>query len=132
LATARKDALIEARQAGQEYLFTTRSGLPFIRDAEFKVRNEGFALSRQRYTLQLSPKGLGEGRASRLYMEAQFGQREQRNKVLLNRALLNRYLLVIELLMRKSSAKLYEQIIVVSEDRIKVLNKQMAGETSMP
>ncbi|MEO7777202.1 MAG: hypothetical protein ABIY63_06700, partial [Fibrobacteria bacterium] len=74
LATARKDALIQAREAGGDYRYGTYAGLPFIRDVEVKVRNEGFALSRQRYTLQLSPRGWGEDRASRRYNEAQIGQ----------------------------------------------------------
>lgn len=128
LATARTDALIEARRTGSEYGFGSYSGLPLIRDAEFKVRNEALDLPRNRYTLQLRPRGFGEGRAATRYNAAQIGQSAQRGRVLLNRALLDRYLLIIDLLMRISTERLYLEMVLVMEDKIKVLDSRKNGE----
>jgi len=128
LATARKDALVEARQAGGDYRYGRFTGLPFIKEMEVKVRNEGLDLPRNRYTLELKPRGFGEGRASRLYNRAQIDQSGQRVRVLLNRALLERYLLTVDLLMRRSMNRIYDEMIAVAEDRIKVLDMRKYGE----
>lgn len=128
LATARKDALVRARQSGDEFKYSTYGGVPYLRDVEFKVRNEGFSLPRQRYTLQLRPRGFGENRAARLYTSAQLSHNAQRDKVLLNQALFDRYLLIVDLLMWQANDRLYQEMIAVHQDRIKVLDKRRFAE----
>src|SRR5690606_12306650 len=46
------------------------AGTPYVRDLEFRIRNEAFDLGRQRYSVQLSPKGFGEEGASRRMLGA--------------------------------------------------------------
>lgn len=128
LATARKDALVQARQGGDEFKYSSYGGVPYLRDLEFKVRNEGFSFPRQRYTLEVRPRGFGENRAARLYTSAQLKHSAQRDKVLLNQALFERYLLVVDLLMRQATDRLYQEMITVTEDRIKVLDKRRFAE----
>lgn len=124
LLTAKSDAVLQSRKAGGEFSYGKYAGLPLIRDMEIRVRNEAFDFARHRYTLRVEPRGFGEGRASRLYNENQLQHSEQRNRVLLNRALLHRYLMAVDLLMRQSTQGLYADMIVVAEDKIKVLDMQ--------
>lgn len=128
LSTALNDARLQARHAGKGYHFSSYGGLPWIRDVEFKVRNEAFSLERQRYTLELTPRGIGEGLASKNYTSAQISQSAQREKVLLNRALLDRYMMVIHLLLRTTTDSLFKELILVNEDRIKVLDSRKFAE----
>lgn len=128
LLTAKEDGVLKSRRADPEFRYGRYSGLPFVRDLEVEVRNDGFDWSGQRYTLKLEPRGFGEGRASRIYNKAQIEQSGQRSRVLLNRALMARYFLVIEYLMKKEMQRLYADMISVSEDKIKVLEKRKASE----
>lgn len=124
LLTAKSDAVLQSRQAGGEFAYGDYAGLPMIRDMEIRVRNEAFDFARQRYTLRVEPRGIGESRSSRLYNETQLKHSQQRNRVLLNRALLHRYLMTVDLLMRQDMQRLYGDMIAVAEDKIKVLDKQ--------
>jgi hypothetical protein len=128
LATSLQDARLQSRQAGDEYRFGSSGGIPWIRDIEFKIRNEAFDVARQRYTLDFLTKGFGEEAATKQYADAQIRQSSQREKVLLNRALLDRYQVVLELQLRKTADSLYSSMIAVYEDRIRVLDGRKFSE----
>lgn len=128
LLTAKEDAALMARRSDGELAFSSYPGLPLLRDAEFRIRNDALDPTNMRYSLRLEPRGFGEGRASRLYNETQLKRSRQRNRLLLNRALLGRYQMAIDLLMHRSILRLKQDMIGVSEDRIKVLDKRKATE----
>jgi hypothetical protein len=128
LLTARQDALLRARTSDRELDVGTYPGLPLIRDVEFKVRNEAFDPLLMRYTLRLEPRGLGEGRASRAYNETQLRHSRQRDRLLHHRALLERYLMAIELMENRAYRRLNAELIAVLEDRIKVLERLKSTE----
>lgn len=128
LLTSRKDVLLLARTSDRNLGFGTYSGLPIFRDVEFKVRNEAFDPLLMRYTLKLEPRGLGEGRASRAYNRTQVEHGRQRDKLLHHRALLERYLMAIELMENRAYRRLNAQLIAVHEDRIKVLESLKSTE----
>jgi hypothetical protein len=128
LRTAKADGVLKARQPDREFETGRYSGIPFIRDLELSVRNDGFDWAGQRYTLKVEPRGFGEGRASARFDDAQVRQSEKRNRLLLNRALVDRYFLVIDLLMKQEMKRLNSEMISVSLDRIKVLESRKNGE----
>lgn len=128
LATSGTDGLLLARRAEGELEFSKFPGLPLFRDLEFRVRNEALDPSHMRYTLRLEPRGLGEGPAARRYGRAEVGRARLRDKVLLNRALLARYIVAVDILMWRSIHALNLELITVLEDRIRVLDKLKATE----
>ena len=128
LLTAKEDGALKARRADGEFAFDSWPGLPLLRDVEVRIRNDALDPTNMRYSLRLEPRGFGEGRASRVYNETQVKQSRQRNRLLLNRALLERYLMAIELLKHKALLRINEEMIGVSEDRIKVLDKRKSTQ----
>jgi hypothetical protein len=128
LRTAKADGVLKARHPDREFETGRYSGIPFIRDLELRVRNDGFDWAGQRYTLRLEPRGFGEGGASARFDDAQVRRSEKRNRLLLNRALVDRYFLAIDLLMKQEMKRLNTDMISVSADRIKVLESRKNGE----
>jgi hypothetical protein len=124
LLSAKEDEVLKARSAEGELAYSTYSGLPWIRDLEFRLRNDGFDPEDMRYTLRIKPRGFGEGKASRLYNEAEVKRGRDRNRLLFNRALVDRYMFAIDCLMRRSIHALNEELLAVMEDRIKVLDSR--------
>lgn len=123
LASARTDGALLSRRAERELEFGSYPGLPLFRDLEFRVRNDALDPANLRYTLRLEPRGFGEGSAARRYGSAEVQRARQRNKVLMNRALLERYLVAVDILMWRSIHALNLEHIAVLEDRIRVLDK---------
>ncbi len=128
LLSARTDALLLSRKPEGELEFGTYSGLPLIRDLEFRMRNEALDPQNIRYTLRLEPRGLGEGRAARRYGKAEAELSRLREKVLLNQALLMRYLVATDILMWRSIHALNLELFTVLEDHIRVLEKLKVTE----
>jgi hypothetical protein len=124
LLSAKEDDVLKARRAEGELAYSTYSGLPLIRDLEFRLQNGGFDPEDIKYTLRIKPRGFGEGSASRQYNEAEVKRGRDRNRLLFNRALVDRYMLAIDCLMRRSIHALDEELLVVTEDRIKVLDSR--------
>jgi hypothetical protein len=124
LITAKADGTLMARRSEGELVFGSYSGLPFLRDMEFRVRNDAFNPNYMRYTLRLDPRSFGEGQASSHYGEAEIKRNRQRNQLLFNRALVERYLLTVDCLKWNKILILNSQLFGVLEDRIKVLDKR--------
>lgn len=127
LQTATADAVLKSRGADGDLTYSAYSGLPWLKDLEFRVRNDALNLDYMRYTLKLEPRGFGEGRAASRYSAAEVKHSRQRDRLLLNRALVDRYLIAVECLMRRAIHSLDLEMFAVLEDRIKVLEKSKDG-----
>lgn len=127
LLTAKEDGVLKARSADGELDFSSYGGLPWLRDLEFRVRNDALNPDYMRYTLKLEPRGFGEGRAADRYNEAEVKRSRLRDRLLLNRALMERYMVAVECLLRKAIHDLNVEMFAVLEDRIKVLVKTKDG-----
>ncbi len=128
LITARRDAMVEARKGGAGPASGTYMGLPFIKDMEVRVRNEAWDPGYMRYTLRLKPRGIGEGGAARALNRAEIERSRQRDLLLLDRAVLTRYLLAVDCLMYTALHRNNEELITVLEDKIRVLEKLKSTE----
>lgn len=126
--TAREDAVLQARKGGPGPASGSYTGLPLLRDMDFRIRNDALDPDNMRYTLRLEPRGLGEGRAARLYNATEVRRSKDRDKLLFNRALLDRYLIAVDCLMWASLHRLNGELIAVLEDRIRVLEKMKDTE----
>jgi hypothetical protein len=128
LLTAKEDGSLKARHADKELAFKSYPGLPLLRDMEFRVRNDALDPANMRYSLRVEPRAFGEGSASRRHNEVGVARSRKRSLLLLNRALLDRYLLAIDNMMLKAVHRVNEEMIGVSEDRIRVLEKMKSTE----
>ncbi len=100
------------------------AGIPYLRDAEIRVRNEGFDVGRQRYSLQLSPKGFGEEGATRRLRSALSARHAASLEATRDARLRERHLLVVDLLAARALDDLYAELSRVEEERIRVLERQ--------
>ena len=123
LATAQTDLTVTAQKGKTDILKHAWSGLPFIRDIELRVRNDAWVQEYMRYQFRISPKGWGEERASRKLFSAQKKLSEQDIQLKFHDALLDRYTAVVEFIASQVLNQLYKELILVLEDRIKVLEK---------
>ena len=128
LLSAREDAVLMARNSGPSPATGSYTGLPFLRDMEFRLRNDALDPANLRYTLRVEPRGFGEGRASRLYNEAEVRRSRYRDRLLLNRAMLDRYLLAVDCLMWASFHRINVEHMAVLVDRIRVLERLKTTE----
>lgn len=128
LRSAREDAVLMARKGGGELAFSSWSGLPLVRDLEFRVRNDAFNPDNMRYTVRVEPRGFGEDGAARRFNEAEVRRSRHRDRLLLNRALVDRYMLAIDWLAAGTLHDLNAELFVVLRDRIKVLDSRKTTE----
>jgi hypothetical protein len=124
LSTAKKDYTVTAQHSKTEALKSFPYRLPFIDDVEFRVRNTAFESPKMRYSVRVQPKGFGETRAADALFKSQVSLTDQENQLLLNSALLFRYMMAIDLLERQTLLRRYSELTLVYEDRIKVLAKK--------
>jgi hypothetical protein len=123
IATAQTDYTVTTQQGKTNILKNASSGLPFIQDVELRLRNDAFWQEYMRYSIRVSPKGWGEEGASRRLFTSEKKLSEQEIQVRFHDALLLRYTAILEFLASQVMNQLYKELIVVLEDRIKVLEK---------
>lgn len=123
LLTAQKDYAVVAQQGNASVLKSSSFSLPLLNDIQFDIRNRAYQFDKQRYTLQVEPRGFGETRASKNYYTSQVGLAEKEIQLCLNDALKLRYTYIIDLLERQAMQRAYGEMTAVYEDRIKVLEK---------
>lgn len=126
LATARADAAMQARNGDGTLEFTAWPGIPFLRDAEIRLRNDALDPDNLRYTLRLDPLGFGEWSAARRANRAEVTRSQLRDRLLLNRALVDRYTLAVDYRMGIEVRGLNAELFEVLRDRITVLDKRKA------
>jgi hypothetical protein len=122
LSGAEKDEMLAAHR--RQLRVGGYAGTPYVRDLEFKIRNEAFDVGRQRYTVQVSPKGLGEEGASRRALGTLSDRNEGTYESLRNRALKDRYGIVLDHVTGSSLAALYDGLAALEDERIRVLERQ--------
>jgi hypothetical protein len=126
LASARAEASLQARKGDRALEFAEWPGLPFVRDLEFRLRNDALNPSYLRYTLRLDPLGYGEWPAARRANRAEVARSRLRDHLLLNRALADRYVLAVDWRMGLEVRGLNAELLAVLRDRITVLDKRKA------
>lgn len=100
------------------------TGIPYIQDVEFQIRNEAFDVRRQRYTVQVSPKAPGEEGASRDLLKRLSDRNRGTFELLRNEALKSRYGIVLNAMEGSALARLYEGLAKLENERIRVLERQ--------
>lgn len=108
------------RQAGVQGF----TGVPYVQDVEFQIRNESFDLKRQRYTVQVSPKGFGEESASRALLGTLAARSRGTVELLRNDAFKTRYGIVLDLVEGTTLAEVYDRMASLENERIRVLERQ--------
>lgn len=126
LATAHREASLLARKGEPGLEFTAWPGLPYLRDVEFRLRNDALDPSNFRYTLRLDPLGYGEWSAARRANDAEVYRSRLRDRLLLNRALADRYVLAVDYRMGLELRGLNAELFAVLRDRITVMDKRKA------
>lgn len=110
-----------------DYLEGSSANMPVVDDIEARIRNRAFEFDKQRYTLRVEPRGLGETRASKDYYKATIKHQKQKKDVLEHELLTDRYTFIIELLNYQAMHRLHNELTTIYEDRIKVLQNQVEG-----
>ncbi len=100
------------------------AGTPYVRDVEFQIRNEAFDFRRQRYTVQVAPKGFGEEGASRALLGTFSGRNRGTLDLLRNDAVRMRYDIVLDVMEGSTLAALYDHLAALENERIRVLERQ--------
>jgi hypothetical protein len=126
LATARGEAALQARGGDGDLEFSDWPGLPYLRDVEFRLRNDAFDPAHYRYTVRLDPLGYGEWSSARRANQAEVARSRLRDRLLLNRALADRYQLAVDYRLGQSIRTLNAELFAVIRDRITVLDKRKA------
>ncbi len=127
LATAEKDVSVGAQKEKVEFLEGSSKNMPVIDDIEVRIRNEAYQFDEQRYSLRVEPRGIGETKAGRDLYRTRTGYNRQRKELLITRALKDRYSLVVELLAKECMLQLQKELVVLYEDKLKVL-EQKSGD----
>jgi len=123
IASAQTDYAVGAQQKKCDILKNASSGVPFVRSLEVRGKNDAFWEENIRYSFRVSPKGWGEEGAQRRLFITEKKMTEQEIRLQLHEALLMRYAAIVEFFENQVTNQLYKELIVVLEDRIKVLEK---------
>jgi hypothetical protein len=131
LLTVQKDYDLDAHNKKIEYLSRNNVAIPFLDDIEFKIKNVApFSnttdfFDRYRYSIRLSPNGIGQTFAGNALHRKNLQLAIHKRDMKLNGLLKNRYSLIIDYLAKSSQAVRYSELILVYEDRIKILDAKV-------
>jgi hypothetical protein len=123
ILTAYEDPVVKSQDDKNAAVKKSYPGIPGIDDIEFEIRNTGFNDVDFRYTIKVSPRGFQETKTGNLYNEALIENKKAKRQYLLNLAIYNRYLTIIDLLEQKALKALYKDLLTLYDDRIKVMEK---------
>lgn len=127
LLSVQEDSSLAIQNEINSFLERSSPTIPIIDDIEFRIRNQAYRFDAQRYSLRLSPRGLGESIANKNVRNADVSYNKQRKKVLTSKLLFNRYYLIIELLYHQTIINYYKDLTVLYEDKISVLKKLVSS-----
>lgn len=138
LSSAGVDSIVLAQQKHAPLVRDNSFSMPFIDDAEIRLRKGDYFVFDEdrsavdeifglRYSLRLEPRGIGETKSIRNYHRAQVNFEEDRNGYLFNDLLMQRYITVINVIERMTIEKAYRDLITLYEDRIKVMDQLKAS-----
>jgi len=128
ILSAHEDPVVKSQDDKNAQVRKSYPGIPGIDDIEFEIRNTGFTGDDFRYTVKISPRGFQETRTGNRYNEALIDNKKAKRQYLLNIALYNRYLTIIDLLEQKALKVLYKDLLTLYDDRIKVMEKLSYSE----
>ncbi len=130
LVTAKKSVDVTIEQEKSDYLKHTGTFFPLIRDAELRVGSKFSAINRLEYSVRVQPVGFGQTRSTKMMMNALSEQASEAKQLRLNEALIDRYEIGLKYLEYSRTYELQEQLLVVYEDRIKVLEKKVFSNSA--
>jgi hypothetical protein len=123
LGTAKTDQTLMSHNDEIDFLRSSSSNTPILNAVEVRTRTDRYDIHRQEYAVRLRPNGWGEARIGKKVHEKTLIHNEYRHRMLLNEALKNRYLMIIDLLHNRALHTLERSLMVLYEDKIKVLKK---------
>jgi hypothetical protein len=130
LLTAKNSVDVTIQQEKSDYLKHAGTFVPLIRDAELRVGSRFSAINRPEYTIRVQPVGFGETRSTKMMMHALSEQASEAKQLRLNEALLDRYVMGLTYLEYSRRYDLQGQLIIVYEDRIKVLEQKVFSNSA--
>lgn len=95
----------------------------FLDEVEFRVNVDEFENDKQKVALRFKTKSWDEFRSEERLNAAGIQAHQARHELLLNRAIKNRYLIIIDCLYCQETAAAYRDLAKMMEDRLKVLQK---------
>lgn len=130
LLTARNSVDVTIQQEKSDYLKNAGPFVPLVRDAELRIGSKFSSINRPEYTIRVQPVGFGETKNTRKIMSALSEHSSEAALLRLNEALVNRYELGLTFLEYSRVFELQEQLLVVYEDRIKVLEQKVFSSSA--
>ena len=127
LLTSAKDPVIVSYES-ETGIDRSFNGIPGIDGIEFRLRNTGFDEEDFLYSIRIKPRGLGETRAASRFNTSISSNNKYKQKLLLNVAIYERYLLYVYLVEYKTLHEYYKDLITLYDDRINVMESQAHSE----
>lgn len=127
LETAAHDDTLLYQNEKISFLKQSSSNTPFLNEVEFRTKIDRFESDKQTYAVRLKPNGWGEAADGKIVYDRSLQYNEAQRDLLLNNALKQRYDIIINYLHEQQMISLNEALMLVYEERIKVL-KQSADD----
>lgn len=125
LLTAKKSHSVTIQEEKSDYLKKNDRLFPLIRDAELRVGSKLSDMNRPEYKIRVEPAGIGETRRTRKMMNALSEHASKSRAMHLNEVLLERYMIGLYYMEYSRVYTLQEELLVVYEDRIRVLDEMV-------
>jgi hypothetical protein len=125
LSTAFQDDTLNFQNEKISFLKNTSSRTPFLNEIEFRMKIDEFESNKQRYAVRLKPNGWGEAENGRKVHDKTVQYNKTHYDFLINRALKDRYDIIIDCLYNRQIISLNEELMVVYEDRVSVLKQSV-------
>jgi len=127
LLTSSTDPAVKAQKEKTDCLRGSFLESPFVNGIDFRIREDEFDLNQVRYEIRIKPKSIGETRAQYGYNRTRFMQTDQKNCLIFNNALKERYILFIEMFQQQTFLRLYDELIAIVDDKIKVMSQKASS-----
>lgn len=124
LLSAQTEVMSGPRHEMVRLMRTASPNTPMFDRIEVRTETDEFDISRQQYSLRLYPNGWKETENGKKVHHATISWNRAQLDLLVHQALVERYLLVVNLLSDRSILTLKEQLGVVLDDRINVLHQR--------
>jgi hypothetical protein len=123
IRTSADDRRVSLQDEKHKFIKRTFPGIPLIDKIELKAQEKAFNLKNVEYSMKIQLRGIGESFSSARYRKAMFLKSEHKSQLVIGSTLFDRYLGIIDLLEQDSKHKLYQELMDVYVDKIKVMKK---------
>ncbi len=123
IRTSVDDRRVSLQDEKHKFIKRTFPGIPLIDKIELKAQEKSFDLNNVEYSLKLQLRGIGETFSSARYRKAMIQKSEHKSQLVIGSTLSDRYQAIIDLLEQESKHKLYQELMDVYADKIKVMEK---------